>query len=251
MSRIDRLTSLMERFEMNITPAPPEAASLLVLADESNTPCLVLYRSQKGGRCRENIVFSADVQWGGATNPLLAALPGQVELPLADQPELVGLITLLQSEFDAPRCGGPTVLRRLAEVLMVRLLRHQIQHGDTQVGLVAGLSDPRLSRAIVAIHDRPGHGWNNADLAQVAGLSLSRFAEIFAEKVGMTPMAYLRHWRLTVAYQDLQRGDRVDQVARRVGYAAPEAFSRAFRKHYGQAPVSLRGEGRLMLVGSA
>ncbi|MFY0680759.1 MAG: helix-turn-helix transcriptional regulator [Thalassovita sp.] len=237
---MDRLTTLMERFEMNIVLAEPDVATLLVLADENNRPCRVLYQAETTGRCNNNIVFAADVQWGGVANPLLAALPTKVELSLIDQPDLVGLITLLQSEFDAPRCGGPSVLRRLAEVLMVRLLRHQIQEGDTEVGLLAGLSDPRLSRAIVAIHDRPGRGWTNGDLAQEAGLSLSRFSEIFTQKVGMTPMAYLRHWRLTVAYQDLQRGDRVDQVARRVGYVAPEAFSRAFRKRYGHAPVSLR-----------
>jgi AraC-like DNA-binding protein len=53
-------------------------------------------------------------------------------------------------------------------------------------------------------------------------------------------MAYLRHWRLTVAHQDLVRGDRVEQVARRYGYGSGEGFSRAFRARFGVNPVAMR-----------
>lgn len=53
-------------------------------------------------------------------------------------------------------------------------------------------------------------------------------------------MGYLRRWRLILAHQDLVRGDRVEAVARRYAYASPEGFTRAFRKAYGVAPVSLR-----------
>ncbi len=66
------------------------------------------------------------------------------------------------------------------------------------------------------------------------------FAELFAAQVGETPIGYLRRWRLTLARQDLARGDRVETVARRYAYSSPEGFSRAFRKEYGVAPISLR-----------
>jgi AraC-like DNA-binding protein len=237
---MDRLNALMERFEMDIEPAAPEAANLLILGDEVGQPCHVVLRGQPDGRCGDRVVFAARVSWGGIANPLMQALPAAVEMPLKDSPELVGLIAFLQAEIEGNHCGGPTVQRRLGEVLMVRLLRHQISRGSTEPGVLAGLSDLRVARALVAIHDRPGHGWTNADLAQEAGLSLSRFSELFAAAVGMTPMAYLRHWRLTVAHQDLVRGDRVEQVARRYGYGSGEGFSRAFRARFGVNPVAMR-----------
>ncbi|WP_412565240.1 AraC family transcriptional regulator [Thalassobius sp. MITS945101] len=237
---MDRLSALMERFEMQIEPVEPAAANLLVLGDPDGVPCHVLLRGASRGRCGDRVVFAARVTWGGEANPLMEALPEAVELPLKDSPELIGLITFLQSEIEGRHCGGPTVQRRLGEVLMVRLLRHQISAGSTEPGVLAGLADPRLSRAVVAIHDRPGHGWTNADLAQEAGLSLSRFAELFGATVGMTPMAYLRHWRLTVAHQDLMRGDRVEAVARRYGYGSGEAFARAFKARFGVKPVAVR-----------
>lgn len=237
---MDRLSTLMERFEMDIHPAPAAEANFLVLAGGQGRFEAICFTRRAGSLPPSPLVFSARVQWGGAANPLMAALPEAVHLPLSEAPELQGVLSLLQSELEAPRCGGPSVLRRLSEVLMVRLLRHQIELGSAEPGVLSGLADPRLHRAVVAIHDRPGHGWTNADLAQEAGLSLSRFAELFATTVGMTPMAYLRHWRLTVAHQDLSRGDGVAQVARRYGYGSAEAFSRAFRARFGDRPVAVR-----------
>ena len=120
------------------------------------------------------------------------------------------------------------------------MLRTQIEAGSTRPGLLAGLADPRLSRAIVAIHDQPGRDWRNEDLAQIAGLSLSRFAEIFLATVSEPPAAYLRRWRLTLARQDVEKGDRVDAIARRYGYLSSEGFTRAFKKHFGENPITLR-----------
>ena len=90
------------------------------------------------------------------------------------------------------------------------------------------------------MHDHPGRDWRNADLAHIAGLSLSRFAEMFGTLVGEPPAAYLRKWRLILARQDVVKGDRIDAIARRYGYASSEGFARAFKKHFGENPISLR-----------
>ena len=37
--------------------------------------------------------------------------------------------------------------------------------GRAEPGLLAGLADPRLCRALVAIHEAPGRAWSAADLA--------------------------------------------------------------------------------------
>lgn len=188
----------------------------------------------------ESVLFSAQVDWGGTSNPLLTALPDRICFDLSRDREAAGLINLMHSELAADRCGSASVINRLGEIIIVRLLRAQIEAGSTEPGLLSGLSDPRLNRAIVAIHGSPGHNWRNDDLAEIAGLSLSRFAETFVSVVGETPAAYLRRWRLLLARQDLQKGDRVDAVARRYGYKSAEGFARAFRQHYGQNPLTMR-----------
>ncbi len=243
MDRFDRLTTLMDRFRLVVQPAPLKDATLVVLATEEGTPERICFRAGDVSFdvVEDRVVFAAQVDWSGRSNPLLAALPSMIEIDLSGDQDSIDLIVLMQSEMSGNRCGVDSILSRLGEVLVVRMLRAQIEAGSTEPGLLAGLSDPRLSRAIVAIHDQPGRNWRNDDLAQIAGLSLSRFAEMFLASVGEPPAAYLRRWRLILARQDITKGDRIDAVARRYGYASPEGFTRAFKKHFDETPIMLRG----------
>lgn len=247
MQKYDRLTTLIERFKLTVHPAPPDEATLLVLATADGVqPGTLLFDTTGEGFGKGDgiylisALFSALIDWGGSFNPLMSALPAVVEHDLARDPETTGLVALMRSELVAQRCGNASVVNRLCEVLLVRVLRHLIETGSTSPGLLAGLSDPRLSRAIVAIHDHPGRDWRNEDLAGIAGLSHSRFAELFLHTVGETPAAYLRRWRLTLARQDIVRGDRIDAVSRRYGYRSPAGFARAFRRQFDANPIDLR-----------
>lgn len=238
---VDRLTTLMERFQLSVSPADRVEANLLALGDQEQPTCLKFYpRGQADYVGQKDLLFAARVDWVSGHNPLMSALPKMVHFDLSASGDTLDLVQLMLSEARVHRCGAQSVINRLGEVLMVRLLRNQIEQGATEPGLLAGLADARLSRAIVCIHDHPGRLWSNGDLAAEAGLSLSRFCQLFAAEVGETPMGYLRRWRLTLAHQDLGRGDRVEAVARRYAYSSPEGFTRAFRKAYGLAPVALR-----------
>lgn len=242
MQRYDRLTTLIDRFKLTVLPAKLDDANLVVFATECGTPYRAVF-CVHGADFRGavgQVLMCASVEWSGAENPILAALPETVDIYLSDDPYSMSLVQMMLTEITERRCGVSSVLGRLGEVLIVRMMRTQIEAGSTKPGLLAGLSDQRLSRAIVAMHDRPGHAWRNADLAHVAGMSLSRFAERFLFEVGETPAAYLRRWRLTLARQDIARGHRVDIVARRYGFSSPEGFTRAFKKHHGDTPIALR-----------
>ncbi|MDX8348000.1 AraC family transcriptional regulator [Cognatiyoonia sp. IB215446] len=252
MERYDRLTTLIDRFKLTVAPAMQHDANLVVYTAVIGTPDRALFRTRGTGfeDADEQVLFRAHVDWSGADNPLLTALPEIVEIDLSGDADNTGLVRMMQSEITAQRCGADSVLSRLGEVLIVRMMRALIEEGATQPGLLAGLSDPRLSQAIVAMHDRPGKAWRNEDLAHIAGMSRSRFAERFLAAVGEPPAAYLRRWRLTLALQDITKGDRVDVVARRYGFASSEGFTRAFKKHHGRTPILLR-HARLHEAGGA
>ncbi|MEM6986183.1 MAG: AraC family transcriptional regulator [Pseudomonadota bacterium] len=249
MQRTDRLSALVSRFALEVRSAPCAEANLAVLraADDSSASRIVF--SPPSGTKVElahelcdsmQVVFSAKASMGGHGNPLLRALPPVIDFVIDDDPDMQSLVSLLVAESQNARCGAESVVNRLGEVLLVRLLRELLANGSTDVGLLAGLADARLSRAIVAMHESPGRAWRIDDLATEAGMSTSRFAAHFAQLVGQTPMSYLRHWRMALARQDIDQGDRVQVVANRYGYASTEALSRAFRKHYGRSPLALR-----------
>jgi len=246
--RFDRLSALIQRFTLHVTLCEPGQGNMRVLGVDGNgTPTRVVFSPTGRAVAQpvgETVLLEAHVDWGGAANPLLAALPSTLALPVVDT-ETVQLLQVFLAEAAAARCGSGSALSRLAEVLVIRVLRSQIERGTTEPGLIAGLANPKISRAIVAMHDEPGRAWRNDDLAQIAGMSLSRFCDVFRELVDRTPQSYLRHWRMTLARQDLDRGKQVQTVARRYGYTSPEALTRAFQRQYGISPSELKREARM------
>lgn len=232
----DRLSALMARFQIRVAPALPGAGNLVVLG----APDRAIYWPLGGRDGVGPARLEMQAEWGADSNPLLASLPPRVEISAEGDLEDAGLLRMLVAEAEAQRCGADGAVARLTEVLLIRMLRAQIARGAAVPGLLGGLADPRISRAIVAMHEAPGHPWRNADLATVAGLSLSRFAELFAATVGQTPMSYLRGWRLTLARQQVAGGARIKAVARELGYGSPEALTRAFQAAYGAPPSRLR-----------
>ena len=173
---------------------------------------------------------------GGAANPVTRALPAYVQLPLSALPGALPVLELLFDEAFAQRCGRQVLVDRLFDALLVLLLRHLLDSGLVQGGPLAGLGHPQLARALAAMHEAPEKPWTLDALAATAGMSRSRFAEIFAERVGTPPSTYLAGYRITLAQEALRRGNKLDQVAQQVGYGSGAALSRAFASVCGMSP---------------
>jgi AraC-like DNA-binding protein len=177
---------------------------------------------------------------GGVGNPIMAALPPFVCVPLE---RLAGAETVLGVLFDeafGQRCGRMAVVERLFEVVMVQVLRHLMESGEIRGGMLSGLAHPRLRHALVAMHEAPAREWSLEDLAQVAGMSRSVFAATFREAVGLTPGQYLQAWRISLPQQSLRRGRPLKVVASQIGYGSEAALSRAFKAQTGHSPRAWR-----------
>ena len=192
----------------------------------------------------------ATVDMGGDANPIASALPELVMIPLAEAASLSAVADMLLEEALSPRCGGRAVIDRLCEVLVIRLLRHAIEAGQAKPGLLAGLAHPNLCLAIVAVHDEPGRNWRLEDLADVAGMSRTHFANSFRKVVGMTPGEYLSGWRLTLAHAEIAKGAPMKVVAGKIGFSSSAAMSRAFSRHYGFSPREGQARARQQAAAS-
>jgi len=176
---------------------------------------------------------------GGAYHPLARALPPLIALPLARVEGLEMALELLFSETDRVRCGQRLLADRLFEVVLIQLLRWLLDHpqeAGIRPGLMTGLSDPRLARALVAMHESPGEAWPLERMAARAGMSRTAFANAFREVVGQTPAEYLSHWRMALAQSRLREGHSIKLLAEELGYANPSALSRAFAARLGVSP---------------
>ncbi|GAA4588690.1 AraC-like DNA-binding protein [Actinoplanes octamycinicus] len=181
---------------------------------------------------------SLDVE-GGATHPLMRALPPVLIVPLDDIGGVEPLLQLLFAEVDNVRCGQRLVADRLFEVVLIHLLRWILDHvGDLGIpsGILTGLADPRLAPSLIALHESPEADWTLDSMASAARMSRSAFAAHFKEVIGATPGQYLTHWRLTIAQERLRTGAAVATVATELGYANASSFSRVFAQHLGTAP---------------
>ena len=109
--------------------------------------------------------------------------------------------------------------------------------GDDDTGWLAALADPRISRALTAIHKDLARDWTVQSLAAEIGMSRSALAAHFTRKVGETPLEYVRRWRMWRAAEWLRRGDKsLGEVASLVGYTSEAAFSNSFERVHGVRP---------------
>jgi AraC-like DNA-binding protein len=107
--------------------------------------------------------------------------------------------------------------------------------------------DPRLSRAVSTIFERPGHPFTLEELAAVSGMSRSAFAEHFMAAFDQSPMEFLKRVRLYRAARLLEVTNLpIKAVAKSVGYESRSYFSRAFRALHGRDPSEYRAKRFLM-----
>jgi AraC-like DNA-binding protein len=169
----------------------------------------------------------AEIDLGGPGNPLESALPALIALPLDPSDMLSGSLGLLFGEAMGHGSGRQVALDRLAEVVLIHLLRRLMETGESDVGLLAGMAHPALSRVLAGLHANPAGSWTLERMADEAGMSRSAFADTFRNVVGTTPGDYLREWRLQLARTGIAAGQPLKRVAAEVGYASPAALSRA------------------------
>ncbi|MDN7907502.1 AraC family transcriptional regulator [Burkholderia diffusa] len=176
---------------------------------------------------------------------LLDALPSFVNSPhLTRQADIQRwALDQLKSELLEPLPGGMLVANHLLHLMLVQMLRHHLTTLSPHLptGWLAALSDRRICAAIRAMHTDPGRHWSLDELARVAGLSRTVFAQRFKEIAGETPMSYLMRWRMLMAMNRL-RGttESVASIAFALGYESESAFCTAFKRTTSCSPIQYR-----------
>ncbi len=181
---------------------------------------------------------------GGSLAAVMAALPVVVHIASEDgkTPDWLDAIAhFLVKESQEVEPGSSLMISRLIDLLVIRTLRTWAAGQTRPASWLGGLGEERIGRVLSAIHATPFHGWTIRELAGIAAMSRSVFAERFTARVGESPLHYVKRWRLTLAADMLTSGGlKVTQAAQRTGYTSDAAFSRAFKAQFGYAPSEAR-----------
>lgn len=167
---------------------------------------------------------------------LLDTLPPVVHVP-AD-PTSTALLDALAHEIPVDGPGQETVLDRLLDTLLIRTLRTWLADRTT---CRPALHDPPTATALRLLHEHPAAPWTVTALATAAGVSRATLARRFTRHLGHPPLTYLTHWRMTLAARMLHDPAlTIAEIARRVGYTDPFAFTTAFKRAHGTPPSAWR-----------
>jgi AraC-like DNA-binding protein len=179
------------------------------------------------------------------SRPILEGLPAAFKVHIRSDSAghwLESAIRHLVDESVSGRVGSDAMLAKLSEALFVDTLRRYVEGlPEQERGWLAGARDPVVGKSLSLLHRRLAHPWTIAGLAVEVGLSRSALVERFARYLAEPPMTYLARWRLQVAARALKQTSRgVAEIAADVGYESEAAFSRAFKREFGQPPGRYR-----------
>ncbi|GAB4554071.1 MAG: hypothetical protein Fur0016_12290 [Anaerolineales bacterium] len=174
---------------------------------------------------------------------LFRYLPDVIHIPYSPNSPLNRILTLMAEEAESQRPAKEVVLRRLADILFVQIVQRWVEiHGQQNSGWLGAFHDPLIGKALELIHLQPQHAWTVASLAQAIACSRSAFAARFSALVSEPPMEYLTRWRMQIASRLLAEDPAlpIGEIAARVGYRSEAAFSKAFKRLLGVAPMTYR-----------
>jgi AraC-like DNA-binding protein len=176
---------------------------------------------------------------GEHVSMLLGALPPLMHLrDSSRQATMQWCLERMMRELREPQPGGFLLGQHLAHIMLVEALRlylsNEASHG---VGWLLALGDKQMRAAMTAMHEDPAHPWSLQELAECAGMSRSKFAFRFKERVGVSAMEYLTRWRMLRAADRLTSSpESVADIAISSGYESESSFGAAFKKIMGLSP---------------
>lgn len=151
------------------------------------------------------------------------------------------MVDLAREELrnDAP--VSQVTLNRVTEMICVHTIQRWFQEALSENDHLRALADPKVKLVLDAIHAAPKEPWSVDSLAQIHGQSRTAFAVQFKLAMGMSPMRYVRQWRIKLACKMLEDSTlSIDEIAFNFGYSDTNAFNRAFRRELGTSPGAFK-----------
>jgi AraC family transcriptional regulator len=155
-------------------------------------------------------------------------------------PQIERIAWMMQAEDADAYPSGRLFADSLASALAARLLRLGTRQGSAASRPAQALPSWRLRRVVEYVETHLHEDLALAELARVAGFSLSHFKTLFREAVGVPVHRYVLERRVERARLRLLEGGRsLTEVALEAGFAHPSHMARCMRRLRGVTPSQI------------
>ncbi|MCP3102444.1 AraC family transcriptional regulator [Myxococcus sp. K15C18031901] len=152
---------------------------------------------------------------------------------------------MMQAEEHDGYPGGRLFADSLASALAARLLALQSRQGPPSTREARALPAWRLRQVLEYIEANLDQDLRLAELAGVAGFSLSHFKPLFRRAMGMPVHRFVLERRVERARLRLLEGQTsLTEVALETGFSHPSHMARCMRRVLGLSPSQVRAQGR-------
>jgi AraC family transcriptional regulator len=134
-----------------------------------------------------------------------------------------------------------TYVDQLSSLLASQLVRQHSAGRKATETRQAGLSERQFARVRDLLADRLSEPVPLADMARLAGLSVSQFSRQFKVTAGLAPHRFLLRMRVRQAELLLRTGSLpIAEIAARCGFSHQEHLTRVMRAYLGTTPGAIR-----------
>ncbi|MEV0051550.1 AraC family transcriptional regulator [Saccharopolyspora shandongensis] len=143
-----------------------------------------------------------------------------------------------QLDSDDPLFQREELQRSQLRCIVTALLLAQSHTHTATLRGVPGMPHPRALRAAVAfVEANLSEPISLGQIAEAAGCSARTISSAFREKLGTSPMGYVRNLRLDrIRHDILSTGDRIGEIAYRWGITHLGRFAGEYRSRFGELP---------------
>jgi signal transduction histidine kinase/CheY-like chemotaxis protein len=151
----------------------------------------------------------------------------------------------LLSDVDLERCN-----RGVASILGKGLFSAEETLGHIEAALMrqhvlSRTTQQLIRKAMAYIHARYSEPLGREEIADHIGISADYLTDCFRQELGITPITYIRRYRIRQACELLRNPDQsITQVALAVGFSDGAHFTRTFTREVGVTPRAFRHTGR-------
>jgi CheY-like chemotaxis protein len=154
---------------------------------------------------------------------------------------VIVLTAHLLSEADLERCNhGVSAILSKGVFTTSETLNH-IESALTRQHTLGKATQQIVRQAMACIHTRYTESLSREEIAGHIGISADYLTDCFRQELGITPMLYLRRYRIRQARELLETTDlSIMQVALEVGFSESAHFTRTFQHEVGVTPRAYR-----------